>query len=143
MIRLKAVSMGRRWKINFNIYIYLLIKLDNMGFTKKDNIYKITRMTGNHDSFLGISFAENIEQNPEIIEVQSRNPKKNKNQPSKDEVLKQVLAGLKSVNQSLGTNYKLSQIYYVPSSDGPSSIYQSLIRTLIIHYHSGNDFKEV
>ena len=89
-------------------------------------------MTGNHDSFLGISFAEKIEQNPEIIEVQIRNPKNNKNQPSKDEVLKQVLAGLKSANQSLGTNYKLSQIYYVPSSDGPSSIYQSLIRTLII-----------
>ena len=98
-----------------------------MGFTKKDNIYKITRMTGNHDSFMGISFAENSEQNPEVIEVQIRNPKKN-------EVLKQVLAGLKSVNQSLGTNYKLSQIYYVPSSDGPSSIYQSLIRTLIINY---------
>lgn len=114
-----------------------------MGFTKKDNIYKITRMTGNQDSFLGISFAENIEQNPEAIEVQIRNPKKNKNPPSKDEVLKQVLAGLKSVNQSLGTNYKLSQIYYVPSSDGPSSMYQSLIRTLIIHYHTGNEFKEV
>jgi hypothetical protein len=114
-----------------------------MGFTKKGNIYKITRMTGNHDSFLGISFAENIEQNPEVIEVQIRNPKKKKNQPSKDEVLKQVLAGLESVNQSLGTNYKLSQIYYVPSSDGPSSMYQSLIRTLITHYHSGNEFKEV
>lgn len=113
-----------------------------MGFTKKDNIYKITRMTGNHDSFLGVSFAENSEQNPEVIEVQIRNPKKNKNQPSKNEVLKQVLAGLKSVNQSLGTNYKLFQIYYVPSSDGPNSIYQSLIRTLTIHYHSGNEFKE-
>jgi len=58
------------------IYIYIYIKLDNTGFTKKDNIYKITRMTGNHDSFLGISFAENIEQNPEIIEVQIRNRKK-------------------------------------------------------------------
>ena len=114
-----------------------------MGFTKKDNIYKITSMTGNHDFFLGISFAENSEQNPAVIEVQIRNPKKKKNQPSKNEVLKQVLAGLESVNQSLGTNYKLSQIYYVPSSDGPSSMYQSLIRRLIIHYHSGNEFKEV
>lgn len=112
-------------------------------FFKEDNIYKITRMAGNYNSFLGISFAEKIEQNPEIIEVQVRNPKKNKNQPSKDEVLKQVLAGLKSVNQSLGTNYKLSQIYYAPSSDGPSSIYQSLIRRLIIHYHSVNEFEEV
>ena len=49
-----------------------------MGFTKKDNIYKITRMTGNHDNFLGIFFAENSEQNPEVIEVQIRNPKKKK-----------------------------------------------------------------
>ena len=114
-----------------------------MGFTKKGNIYKITRMTGNCDSFLGISFAETTEENPEVIEVQIKNPKKKKNQPSKDEVLKQVLAGLKSVNQSLGTDYKLSQIYYVPSSDGPSSIYQSLIRRLVIHYHNGNEFKEV
>ena len=85
-----------------------------MGFNKKDNIYKITRMTGNHDSFLGISFAENIEQNPEIIEVQVRNPKKNKNQPSKDEVFKQVVDGLKLINQFLRTNCKLSQIYYLP-----------------------------
>lgn len=114
-----------------------------MGFTKTGNIYKITRMTGNEDHFLGISFAENCEQNPEVIEVQIGNPKKKKNPPSKNEVLKQVLAGLKSINQSLGTNYKLSKIYYVPSSDGPSSIYQSLIHTLIVHYHSGNEFKEV
>lgn len=114
-----------------------------MGFTKKGNIYKITRMTGNHDSFLGISFAENSENNLEIIEVQIKNPKKNKNQPSKEEVLKQVLIGLKSINEALTTNYKLSRIYYVSSSDGPSSIYQSLIRRLIIHYHNGNEFKEV
>ena len=138
MIVLKAVLMARHGKINFNNKN--LTKWDSL---KKDNIYKITRMTGNHDSFLVISFAENTEQNPEVIEVQIRNPKKKKNQPSKDEVLKQVLAGLESVNQSLGTNYKLSQIYYVPSSDGPSSMYQSLIRRLIIHYHSGNEFKEV
>ena len=134
----------------YSSYIYILIKLDNMGFRmilliffKKDSIYKITRMANNHDSFLGISFAEKIEQNPEIIEVQIRNPKKNKNQSSKDEVLKQVIAGLKSVNQSLVTNYKLSYIYYTPFSDGPSSIYQILIRRLIIHYRSGNKFEEV
>jgi hypothetical protein len=86
---------------------------------------------------------KNIGQNPMVIEVQIRNPKKKKNQSSKDKVLKQVLTGLKSVNQFLETNYELSQIYYVPSSDGTSSMYQSLICTLIIHYHAGNEFKEV
>jgi hypothetical protein len=103
-------------------------------------------MTGNHDSFVGISFSEKIEQDPkipEIIELEIKNPKNKKNLLSKDEVLKEVLAGLKSVNEALGTNYKLSHIYFVPSLDGPSSIYQGLVHTLIIHYHTGEDFKEV
>lgn len=113
-----------------------------MRFSKRDDIYQITRMTGNEDNFLGISFAENIEQNPEVIELQITNPKKKKIKPSKDEVLKQVLAGLESINKSLGTNYKLSHIYYVASSDGPNSMYYSLVRMLIIHYHNGNEFKE-
>ena len=30
-----------------------------VGFSKKDNIYRITRMTGNRDNILGISFATN------------------------------------------------------------------------------------
>ena len=46
-------------------------------------------------------------------------------------------------DQFLGTNYKLSHIYYAPSVDGPSSMYKGLINTLILHYHSGNEFKEV
>ena len=76
-IKLKAALIAHHNKINFNIY--LLIKHDNIRLTKKDNIYKITRMTGNHNSFLGIYFVENIEQNLEIIEVPIRNSKKNKN----------------------------------------------------------------
>lgn len=117
-----------------------------MGFTKEGNIYKITRMTGNEDYFLGISFSEKIEQGPnipEIIEVQIPYPKKKKNQPSKDQVLKEIIAGLRLVNESLGTNYQLSHVYYVASSDGPVSLYQSLIRRLITHYHRGQDFKEL
>ena len=41
-----------------------------MGFTKKDNIYKITRVTGNRDNILGISFdnRNSTENNIEVIE---------------------------------------------------------------------------
>ena len=40
-----------------------------MGFTKKDNIYKITRVTGNRDNILGISFGNkhNTENNIEDL----------------------------------------------------------------------------
>ena len=61
----------------------------------------------------------------------------------KEEVLEQVVSGLESVNQSLGTNYKLSQIYFSPFDSGTNSVYNLLICKLIRHYHSGNEFKEV
>jgi len=116
-----------------------------MGFTKKDNIYKITRMTGNRDNILGVSFAnkDSIENNIEVIEWNFPNIDNSKIRTSKKEVLDQVLSGLNSINQALGTNYTLSKIYYVPSEDGSSRIYQTLIRSLIKHYYEGKEFKEV
>lgn len=41
-----------------------------MGFTKKDNISKITRVTGNRDNILGISFGNkhSTENTIEVIE---------------------------------------------------------------------------
>jgi hypothetical protein len=116
-----------------------------MGFTKKNNICKITRITGNRDNILGISFGNkhSTENNIEIIEWNFSNIGSNKIRTSKTEVLNQVLSGLNSINQSLGTSYILSKIYYVPVEDGSCSVYQTLIKNLIKHYYEGKEFKEV
>ena len=116
-----------------------------MGFTKKDNIYKITRVTGNRDNILGISFdnRNSTENNIEVIEWNFPNIGSSKIRTSKTEVLNQVLSGLNSINQCLGTSYRLSKIYYVPSEDGSCLVYQTLIRRLIKHYYEGKEFKEV
>lgn len=116
-----------------------------MGFTKTDNIYKITRVTGNRDNILGISFGNkySTENNIEVIEWNFLNISSSKIRTSKTEVLNQVLSGLNSINQSLGTSYTLSKIYYVPSEDRSCLVYQTLIRSLIKHYYEGKEFKEV
>ena len=62
---------------------------------------------------------------------------------SKEEVLQQVLSGLKLVNKSLGTNYKLSKIYFSPFDSSRNRVYSGLIGALIRHSHSGNEFIEV
>ncbi len=87
-----------------------------MRFSKTDNIHKIIRITGSQDNILGVAF-----------------DKKNKSDNF----------SLESVNQSLGTNYKLSKIYFSPFDIQKNRIYSGLIATLIRHYHSGNEFKEV
>ena len=111
-----------------------------MRFSKTNNIYKIIRITGSQDNILGISFGED---DIEVIEWDFPNLDKSRIRTSKEEVLEQVLSGLESVNQSLGTNYKLSQIYFSPFDISKNRIYSGLIAVLIRHYHSGNEFEEV
>ena len=144
MIVLKACSMARHGTTNFN-NTYEIIKFNKIEFSKKDNIYKIARMTGNRYNILGISFANkaSIENNIEIIEWNFPKIDNSKIRTSKKEILDQVLSALNSINQALGTNYTLSKIYYVPSEDGSSKIYQTLIRSLIKYYCENKEFKEV
>lgn len=114
-----------------------------MRFTKSENIYKITRITGNQDHILGICFntKTNQENTIQIIDLHFPNIDNSIVRTSHTELLTQVLDGLNCLNQSLQTNYKLSKIYYVPSLDGVG-IYRALIRTLIRHYHEGKEFEE-
>ena len=116
-----------------------------MGFFKKDNIYRITRITGSQDNILGVAFndRDRSDNNIEVLEWDFPNIDKSRIRTSKEEVLEQVLSGLESVNQSLGTNYKLSKIYFSPFDISTNRIYSGLITALIRHYNSGNEFKEV
>jgi hypothetical protein len=116
-----------------------------MRFSKTDNIYKIIRITGSQDNILGISFVEtnSSEADLEVIEWNFSNSDRSRIRTSKEEVLEQVLSGLESINKSLGTNYKLSKIYFSPFDISTNRIYSGLIAALIRHYHSGNEFKEV
>jgi hypothetical protein len=108
-----------------------------MRFSKTDNIYKIIRITGSQDNILGVAFDDKnkSDNNIEVIEWDFPNIDKSRIRTSKEEVLEQVLSGLESVNQSLGTNYKLSKIYFSPFDISTNRIYSGLIAALIRHYH--------
>jgi hypothetical protein len=125
--------------------VSIKLKLNKMGFFKKDNIYRITRITGFQNNILGVAFDDknNSDNNIEVIEWDFPNIDKSRIRTSKEEVLEQVLSGLKLVNKCLGINYKLSQIYFSPFDSGSNSVYNLLICKLIRHYHNGNEFKEV
>lgn len=116
-----------------------------MQFLKKDNIYFVTRITGYQDNILGAAFADKdkSDNNIEVIEQDFPNLAKSRFRTSKEEVLTQVTSGLKLFNQSRGTNYQLSKIYFTPFDSGAYSVYKLLICKWIRHYHSGNEFKEI
>lgn len=111
-----------------------------MRFTKKNGVYRILRLTGSQNNILGVSFDESNLNQIEILEWPVETG--SKVQTSKQEVFEQVLSGLVWVNQSLGTNYKLSKIYFLPSDSASYSVYNLLICKLIRHYHAGKKFTE-
>jgi hypothetical protein len=110
-----------------------------MRFTKKGDIYRIVRLTGSQDNILGVSFGAT----DQIKVVEWPIKPGEKIITSKEEVLNQVISGLQSVNESLGTNYTLSTIYFLSSDRASNSVYKLLICNLIRHYHNGNEFKKI
>ena len=122
-----------------------------MQFSKEGKIYKVIRITGSQDNYLGISFAEEEISDPEVIELKI-GPIVQKKPfykvitrsilTTKKEIKQQVLNGLDSINKSLGTNYQLSHIYFVPSDSCRDQVYTLLTERLIRHYHEGKEFKE-
>ena len=112
-----------------------------MKFTKTGDIYKIVRITGGSDNILRICFTPKDNESLEIIEQDLKNNEIIRT--LKAEVRKQVLSGLRLVNQDLKTDYRVSKIYSVPVDNPSNSIYEFLIQELIKHLHSGQVFEEV
>ena len=79
-----------------------------MKFTKKDNIYRITRITGPQANILGVNFKDKnnnrTSNNIKVIawDFPNMNKIKKKILTSKEEVLS---SGLESINQALGTHH--------------------------------------
>lgn len=108
-------------------------------------MYQITRIIGSQDNILSVIFADTNrnDNNIEVIEWDFTNIDKSKVRTSKKEGLEQALSRLESVNQSLETNYKLSQIYFSSFNTVTNSIYNLLICKFIRYSNSGNEFKEI
>ena len=113
-----------------------------MQFLQDGDIYKVIRITGSQDNILGISFHNSSSDTLEVIELSFLEHSSNTIQTSKEEVKLQVLEGLKFINESLGTNYSISKIYFSPFDLGTNRVYVGLIASLIRHYHTGKPFKK-
>jgi hypothetical protein len=116
---------------------------DEMRFSKTNDIYKIIRMTGSQNNILGVSFSEGDVREDNINVIEWSFGHSEKFLSSKEEILKQVISGLRNKNENLKTDYKLSKIYFSPSDSPSNSVYRLLICKLIDHYHSGGEFEEV
>jgi len=103
-----------------------------MQFIKDGEVFKVARITGSQDNILGVTFAsEEV-----IVEVKAWEVNKSaKIRSTSKQVLGQVLSGLELVNVTLGSQYFLSKIYFLPSDSASNAVYKLLIQELIKFFH--------
>ena len=108
-----------------------------MRFIKDNDVYKVARITGTQDNILGVSFTES-EANVQVIKWDIKEGSVRK--ASSEEVLKQVVDGLREINEELGKNYKLSKIYFLPTDSPSNSVYKFLIAEIVKRVDSKGEF---
>ena len=113
-----------------------------MRFLKdKNGTYITTFISGPQHNILGVCFDDFDLNETKVLELPVKEGAKK--YTSKEQVLGQVLAGLKEVNESQNTSYKLSKIYFLPSDRPTYSIYRLLICKIVRRYHAKKEFKTI
>jgi len=108
-----------------------------MRFIKDNEVYKVARITGTQDNILGVRFTES-DVYTQVVEWDTKEGSVRK--ASSEEVLEQVLDGLREVNEGLGKNYKLSKIYFLPTDSASNSVYKFLIAEIVKRLDSKGEF---
>jgi hypothetical protein len=108
-----------------------------MQFILDNGIYKVARITGPQHNFLGVHLGK-VDGDITIEELSLKNGERN--QIEKSMVLSQVFDGLREINDQLGKNYSISQIFFVPSDSPSASVYKFLTIELIKRIDSNGTF---
>lgn len=99
-----------------------------MQFIFDNGVYKVARITGPHHNFLGVRLNE-VDSKVTVEALPVKNGERV--HIEQQDVLAQVVDGLREVNEELGTNYFVSLILFVPSDSPSSSVYKFLTIELI------------
>lgn len=106
-----------------------------MQFVKSGEIYKVARITGVQDNFLGIVLADH---DVEIELVAFPIPDNAPVKAGPEEVLMQITEGLSEVNLELGKEYRLAKVFYSPQENPNHAVYKLLISELIRRIDTDN-----
>jgi hypothetical protein len=108
-----------------------------MQYIKDKDIYKVARITGPTHNLLAIRLS-NERCSTQVTSLPIK--RGDVERLDEHEVLTQVLAGLDEINKVLDKEYFISEVQFVPSDTGPVSIYEFLVKELIMRINSKGEF---
>lgn len=112
-----------------------------MKFTKRDNFYQVSWISGPRHNLLAISLTENddserfIRMLPPIGECRH-------NRLDETIILAKVVEGIDKANQMFNLDFRVSSIEYVENDTPPEEIYEYLTLKIVEHLVSDRSFDE-
>lgn len=101
-----------------------------MQYIFDGELHKIVRITGPRHNMLALGFGE-VKTSTDIEVLDLRRTDDHVVNFSPIEVKRQVLLGIKEINQELGTNYVVNKIQFVGSDSLSDTVYTELSKGII------------
>jgi len=100
-------------------------------FLVDGDVYRVVRITGPTHNMLGLKFVTGDEPNDLKLEPLSSDADVQGATLRPDEIRHNVLEGVADANRTLGTNYRVGLIQFLPSDSPPVVVYRELARRLV------------
>jgi hypothetical protein len=112
-----------------------------MQFIQDNEWYKVVRITGPAHNLLGLAFGNETDDQVTVEPLPIKNDQISR--ISAEEVRQHVLHGVMEANQSLGTQYQVKKIQFVPADTPPPDIYRTLAKTIVERLANKKAFVEL
>lgn len=110
-----------------------------MQFLYDGTYYRAIRITGTKHNLLGLSLGSS-----ESVKISKLQASEMHNATiESDDVLTQVISGLKEINHQLQSNYHITEVQFVSTDTLDKDIYKMLTKELISRIHHNHEFTKV
>ena len=109
-----------------------------MQFTRQDDFYRVSRVTGPTHNFLSVALTIGAEVTPQAEALPGHCHAHRALDPLA--ILSHAQEGLALANQQFGTDYRLSHAQYCVGDSPPEAVYGVLVFKIIEHLTSGGEF---
>lgn len=111
-----------------------------MRFSKDENFYQVSWISGPRHNFLAIAFAENDDRSEPQIQMLPPRGECRHTALKEDEILNFVQQGIAEANRAFKTNFRVNCIKYVENDTSPEKQYVMLAYRIIERLAAGDMF---
>jgi len=111
-----------------------------MRFSKRDQTYQVSRITGPTHNLLRLELHPEEENTEPALEALQLDPPEPDSGLDPNIILNEVLTGIATANSEFGVSYTVRRIQYVPSDTPSKGVYEFMAKSIVERIVEGGEF---